>query len=145
MLSANFVRCGGLAALVGGVIGILYFPFHATATSPHRTAQLRWMRLGWRPGPRHSLARSTRFSPSLHHTRSTLPSVRSSCWSYSASWRAYSPSTLDKSHAQGGWRSGASVFSSSEAYWAPSARSGSTTHRILTSPFWRSAPQEYSC
>src|SRR5215213_5658582 len=31
MLSANFVRCGGLAALVGGVIGILYFPFHATA------------------------------------------------------------------------------------------------------------------
>ena len=31
MLSANFVRWGGLAALVGGVIGILYFPFHATA------------------------------------------------------------------------------------------------------------------
>ena len=31
MLSANFIRWGGLAALVGGVIGILYFPFHAAA------------------------------------------------------------------------------------------------------------------
>ena len=31
MLPANFIRWGGLAALVGGVIGILYFPFHATA------------------------------------------------------------------------------------------------------------------
>ena len=31
MLSANLVRWGGLAALVGGVIGILYFPFHASA------------------------------------------------------------------------------------------------------------------
>jgi hypothetical protein len=30
MLPENFIRWGGLAALVGGVIGILYFPFHAT-------------------------------------------------------------------------------------------------------------------
>jgi hypothetical protein len=31
VLSENFIRWGGLAALVGAVIGILYFPFHATA------------------------------------------------------------------------------------------------------------------
>jgi hypothetical protein len=28
---SNLIRWGGLAALVGGVIGILYFPFHASA------------------------------------------------------------------------------------------------------------------
>ena len=31
MSPSNLIRWGGLAALVGGVIGILYFPFHASA------------------------------------------------------------------------------------------------------------------
>ena len=31
MSPSNLIRWGGLAALVGSVIGILYFPFHATA------------------------------------------------------------------------------------------------------------------
>jgi hypothetical protein len=31
MSRSNLIRWGGLAALVGSVIGILYFPFHATA------------------------------------------------------------------------------------------------------------------
>jgi hypothetical protein len=31
LLSEKFIRWGGLAALVGGVIGILYFPFHSAA------------------------------------------------------------------------------------------------------------------
>src|SRR5215216_1442771 len=31
MLPENFIRWGGLAALVGSVIGILYFPFHSAA------------------------------------------------------------------------------------------------------------------
>jgi hypothetical protein len=31
MSPSNLIRRGGLAALVGGVIGILYFPFHACA------------------------------------------------------------------------------------------------------------------
>ena len=31
MSPSNLIRWGGLAALVGGMIGILYFPFHASA------------------------------------------------------------------------------------------------------------------
>lgn len=31
MSPSNLIRWGGLAALVGGVIGTLYFPFHASA------------------------------------------------------------------------------------------------------------------
>ena len=31
MSSSNLVRWGGLAASVGGVVGILYGPFHAVA------------------------------------------------------------------------------------------------------------------
>ena len=31
MSPSNLIRWGGLAALVGGVIGILYFPFHAAS------------------------------------------------------------------------------------------------------------------
>jgi hypothetical protein len=31
MSSSNLVRWGGLVALVGGMIGLLYFPFHASA------------------------------------------------------------------------------------------------------------------
>ena len=31
LLPENIIRWGGLAALAGGVIGILYFPFHASA------------------------------------------------------------------------------------------------------------------
>jgi hypothetical protein len=75
VLSENFIRWGGLAALVGAVIGILYFPFHATAYFATQdgasSLDAPWVAAWAEPFARvfdpASHLRSSR--PSLHHLR----------------------------------------------------------------------------
>ena len=126
MSSSNWIRRGGLAAMVGGILGILCSPFYALAyfATEDGTESLEapWV-AAWAGALRPILEPFLTFAPpeDVYLTYGKLLTL------VFLGWRVCWPSTLDKPQVQDGWRSGALVWSlwgRCWELWAASVRTG---------------------